>query len=118
MANEQFTWALDDTREVELTVTGRKSGREFSFPVWFARDGDRLDLVPVNGADSAWYKNVLQTPRIRLSAGGAQLTARAVPVTEPARIAGILDRFRARYGAHDVAAYYPKPDAAVEVSLG
>jgi deazaflavin-dependent oxidoreductase (nitroreductase family) len=76
--NEEFSKALESTREIELTATGRKSGREISIPVGFVRDGEKLYLVPVNGSDSDWYKNVLKTPTIRLDAAGAQLTARAV----------------------------------------
>ncbi len=118
MANEEFISALDSRREIDLTVTGRTSGREFTFPVWFVRDGDRLYLVPIHGSDSAWYKNVLKVPTVRLSADGARLTARAAPVTDPVRVGEIVDSFRARYGAGDVAAYYPKQDAAVAVPLG
>ena len=117
MANEQFSKVLESTREIELTVTGRKSGREISVPVWFVRDGDKLYLVPVNGSDSDWYQNVLKTPTIRLATGGAQLTARATPITDPARVGEILEMFRAKYGARDVESYYPKQDVAVEVPL-
>jgi deazaflavin-dependent oxidoreductase (nitroreductase family) len=117
MADEEFTRALDSSREVELTVTGRKSGRGITLPVWFARDGGTLYLVPVSGSDSNWYKNVLRTPTIRLSAGGAERTVSAAPVTDPARVGEIVDRFRAKYGAKDVAAYYPKQNAAVTVPL-
>src|SRR5271166_1859254 len=99
MANEEFSKALESAREIEFTVTGRKSGREISIPVWFVRDGDKLHLVPVNGSDSDWYKNVQKEPTIRLAAGGAQLTARATPITDPARVGEILDMFRAKYGA-------------------
>ena len=76
-----------------------------------------LNLVLVSGLDSNWYKNVLRTPAIRLAAGGAERTASAAPVTDPARVAEIVDRFRAKYGAKDVAAYYPKQNAAVTVPL-
>ncbi len=117
MANEEFSKALESTREIELTVTGRKSGREISIPVWFVRDGDKLYLVPVNGSGSDWYKNVLKTPAVRLAARQAQLTATAAPVTDPARVGEILDKFRAKYSARDVEAYYPKQDVAVEIPL-
>jgi deazaflavin-dependent oxidoreductase (nitroreductase family) len=117
MANEEFSNALESSREIELTVTGRKSGREISIPVWFVREDEELYLVPVNGSDSDWYKNVLKVPAIRLAAGGAQLTAGATPITDPAEVGEILDKFRARYGARDVAAYYPKQDVAVQVPL-
>ena len=117
MADEEFTRALDSRREVDLTVTGRKSGRGITLPVWFARDGGTLYLIPVSGSDSNWYKNVLRTPTIRLAAGGTERTVSAAPVTDPARVAEIVDRFRAKYGAKDVAAYYPKQNAAVTVPL-
>jgi deazaflavin-dependent oxidoreductase (nitroreductase family) len=117
MANQELISALDSNQEIQLIVTGRKSGQEISRPVWFVRDGDRMDLVPVTGTDSHWYKNVLKEPAIRVVAGSTQLTARATPVTDPARVSEILDMFRAKYGAGDVAAYYPKPNVAVEVPL-
>ena len=53
MANEEFIQALDSSREIELTVTGRRSRHEISIPVWFVREGGKLYLVPVNGSDSA-----------------------------------------------------------------
>jgi deazaflavin-dependent oxidoreductase (nitroreductase family) len=117
MTDEDFKRALEASREIQLTVTGRKSGREISIPVWFVQEGDKLYLVPVRGSESDWYKNVLRTPTIRLAAGQAQLTARATPISDPAKVDQILDKFRAKYGAHDVEAYYPKHDAGVEVLL-
>ena len=117
MANEQFTRALESTREIQLTVIGRKSGREITIPVWFVQQGGTLYLLPVRGSDSDWYKNMLREPTIRLTVGDVQLTARATPITDPARVAQIVGTFRARYGAGDVEAYYPKRDVAVEVPL-
>jgi len=99
MAGEEFKQALDDSREIELTVTGRTSGREISIPVWFVRDGEKLYLVPVKGSDSDWYKNVLKTPTIRLAAEAAQLNATATPTSDTPNVEQVLDRFRAKYGA-------------------
>src|SRR6266536_2404161 len=79
MADEEFKKALEASREIELTVTGRTSGREISNPVWFVRDGEKLYLVPVRGSDSDWYKNVLKTPTIRLATEGAELDVTARP---------------------------------------
>jgi len=95
MAGEEFNQALDDRREIELTVTGRTSGREISIPVWFVRDGEKLYLVPVKGSDSDWYKNILKTPTIRLAAQAAQLNATASPTSDAANVEQVLDRFRA-----------------------
>jgi deazaflavin-dependent oxidoreductase (nitroreductase family) len=117
MSDEEFKKALAASREIELTVTGRTSGREISNPVWFVREGETLYLVPVNGSDADWYKNALKTPTIRLAAGKAQLSANASPILDAAKVDHVLDGFRAKYGAHDVEAYYPKQDVAVEVPL-
>jgi deazaflavin-dependent oxidoreductase (nitroreductase family) len=117
MAGDDFKKSLEDSREIETTVTGRTSGREISIPVWFVRDGETLYLVPVNGSDSDWYKNLLKTPRIRLAAETAQLEATVTPTSDTAKVERVLDKFRAKYGARDVQAYYPKQDVAVEVPL-
>jgi deazaflavin-dependent oxidoreductase (nitroreductase family) len=115
--NEELKKALGGTREIELTVTGRKSGRETSRPVWFVQEGDKLYLLPVRGSDSDWYKNVLKTPAVRVAAGRAQITASAIPISDPAKVEQIVAKFRAKYGARDVEAYYPKHDVAVEIPL-
>jgi deazaflavin-dependent oxidoreductase (nitroreductase family) len=117
MASADFTRSLTSTSEIELTTTGRKTGRETSRPVWFVRSGDRLDLLPVTGSDSQWYKNVLAHPAIRLAAGGTEYAAQATPVTDPGRVAEVVAGFRAKHGADSVAQYYPNPNVAVEVPL-
>jgi hypothetical protein len=56
MAADELKSALQDANEVELTVTGRKSGNESSRPIWFVLEGDKLLLLPVNGTESNWYR--------------------------------------------------------------
>jgi hypothetical protein len=73
--------------------------------------------VPVRGSDSDWYKNVLETPTTRLAAEGAQLNATVTPTSDAAKVGQVLNKFRAKYGARDVEAYYPKQDVAVQVPL-
>ena len=61
---------LKESREVNITVTGRKTKRRFSTPVWFVLDGDHVEIVPMKGSDNNWFKNLVQSPKIELSAGG------------------------------------------------
>ena len=117
MAAEELKEALRETNEVELTVTGRKSGRESSRPIWFVEDGDRLLLLPLSGSDSDWYRNAVKTPGIRLAADGAELRATAKPVEDPSAVAEVVEKFGEKYGAARVAEYYPEQDAALEVPL-
>ena len=45
---------LSRYREIKISVTGRKSGRAISRPVWFVLEGDKLYLLPVQGSDTQW----------------------------------------------------------------
>jgi deazaflavin-dependent oxidoreductase (nitroreductase family) len=117
MAVSDFERALSSTSEIELTTTGRVSGRQTSRPVWFVRRDDTLYLLPVTGSDSQWYKNLRRNRTVRLAADGAEHSAQAAPVEDQAKVDEVVDAFRARYGARDVQAYYPKTDVAVEVPL-
>jgi deazaflavin-dependent oxidoreductase (nitroreductase family) len=108
---------LSQENEITITVTGRKSGRAISNPVWFVVEGDTLYLVPVQGSDTQWYKNVLANPEIRVSADGAKEEFRAIPITDHKEVATIVEKFRKKYGAGDVKKYYSKFDAAVRLPL-
>ena len=104
---------LSRSSEITITVTGRKSGRAVSIPVWFALDEDKLYLLPVQGSDTQWYKNVLKNPSIRIGVGGAEAEFKIVPVTEAKQVSSVVEKFRTKYGARDVKKYYSKLDVAV-----
>jgi deazaflavin-dependent oxidoreductase (nitroreductase family) len=116
MATADLKRALQTTSEIEITVTGRRTGRDISNPVWFVEEGDRLQLLPVGGVESDWYRNVLKTPTIRIAAGGVEATGEATPITDRETVNSIFQAFRTKYGA-DVDRYYPKRDVAIEVPL-
>ena len=67
MGSDKLKDRLARYREVTITVTGRKSERSISIPVWFASDDKKLYLLPVQGSETQWYKNVLHNPTMRLS---------------------------------------------------
>jgi len=104
---------LSRYRGIKLTVTGRTSGRPISRPVWFVFEDDKLYLLPVQGSDTQWYKNVLKNPAIRIEARGAKGEFRAVPITDAKQVASVVEQFRAKYSASDVKKYYSKFDVAV-----
>jgi deazaflavin-dependent oxidoreductase (nitroreductase family) len=108
---------LSQHREINLSVTGRKSGRTISQPVWFVWDDDKVYLLPVRGSDTQWYKNVLKDPSIRINARGADAEFQAVPVTDQTSVSSVVEKFRAKYGASDVKKYYSKFDVAVVAQL-
>lgn len=108
---------LSRTREVNITVTGRKSGRAISIPVWFVLDAGKILLVPVSGSDTQWYKNVLKKPAIQIDSGGATAALKAELVSEAKQVASVVEKFRAKYGAGDIKKYYSKLDVAVIAPL-
>src|SRR5713101_6239526 len=108
---------LSRSREINITVTGRKSGRSISIPVWFVLEGGKLYLLPVSGSDTQWYKNVLKNPSIQIEAGDAKAERKVAPVKDPKQVSSIVEKFRAKYGASDVKKYYSKFDAAVLAHL-
>ena len=117
MAAADFVKALQGTEEIELTVTGRVSGKKSTRPVWFVLEGKTLYLLPVQGSDSEWYKNVLKHPTVTLAAEEAKWTGKAAPIMDPAKVHDVVESFRTKYGAGEVKKYYTKLDVAVKVPV-
>ena len=115
--NDDLKNRLSRSREINITVTGRKSGRRISIPVWFVLEGDKLYLLPVQGSDTQWYKNVLKNPSIQIESAGERVELKVTPITDPKQVASVAEKFRSKYGASDVKKYYSKFDAAVIAEL-
>jgi deazaflavin-dependent oxidoreductase (nitroreductase family) len=115
--NDTLRERLSRSRETNITVTGRKSGRAISIPVWFVLEDDKLYLVPVQGSDTQWYKNVLKNASIQVEVRGADAEFQAASITDKARISAVIEKFRTKYGASDVKKYYTKFDVAVVAGM-
>jgi deazaflavin-dependent oxidoreductase (nitroreductase family) len=114
--NDALKDRLSRYREIKITVTGRKSGNAISVPVWFVFEDDTLYLLPVQGSDTQWYKNVLKKPKIGIDARGTRAEFKALPITAPKQVSLVVEKFRAKY-ASDVKKYYSKFDVAVRVRM-
>ena len=84
---------LSRYRQIKISVIGRKSGKTISIPVWFALEGEKLYLLPVQGSDTQWYKNMLQNPTTRIDARGAGEEFRAVPLTDANAVKSVVEKF-------------------------
>jgi deazaflavin-dependent oxidoreductase (nitroreductase family) len=116
--NDSLQDRLSRYRELTITVTGRKSGRAISNPVWFVFENGKLDLLPVSGSETQWYKNVLKNPKIKIDARGAEAELQVVPVTNAKQVSAVVERFREKYGADDVKKYYSNFDVALIAEVG
>ena len=115
--NESLVERLSRYREIKITVIGRKSGQPISNPVWFVLEGSDLYLLPVQGSETQWYKNVLKNPKIEIDARGARGEFKAAPITDPSRVKEVVEKFREKYGASDVKKYYSRFDVAIVVGV-
>src|SRR5207253_7716122 len=63
-----------------LTFAGRKTGKEYSTPLIFGRDGDRYVIVASQGERPGhpnWYLNLAANPDVRVQVKGDVFRARA-----------------------------------------
>jgi len=117
MSNDDLHERLNRAYEITLSVKGRKSGKDIPRPVWFVHEGNTLYLLPVQGSDTNWYKNMLADPTLKISVNNKKMAVRSKVVTERNRVDDIVKKFKSKYGEGDVKKYYPKVDVAVKVPL-
>ncbi|MGA2096414.1 MAG: nitroreductase/quinone reductase family protein [Candidatus Acidiferrum sp.] len=110
--NDALKDCLSRSREINLSVTGRKSGRAISVPVWFVSEEKKLYLLPARGSDTQWYKNVLQKPAIQIEAGSMKAEITVVPITDNKKVPAVVEKFRVKYGDRGIK-LYSKLDVAV-----
>jgi hypothetical protein len=108
---------LPTAREIQITVRGRKSGNTHSAPVWFVFEEGKLFLLPTRGSSSNWFRNLEASPSLEISVEGTKVSAHAKTASDPSLVERVAEKFRAKYGAVDVASYYKRLDACVEVDL-
>jgi hypothetical protein len=78
-----------------ITFTGRRSGRRFTAPVSYVRQGQvvRCFTTP----EMRWWRNLRGGAQVSLRIAGEDLTGRAEAVTgDPKRVADALDAFLSR----------------------
>jgi len=108
---------LSKEKEIELTVTGRKSKKLIPRPVWFVLKGSEVLLLPVTGTNSQWYKNILQNPQVKITSSGQTIAGKLRPITEKGEVAEVIQLFEEKYGRRDVKKYYPNPNVAASLRL-
>lgn len=117
MSKSDLKDLLSTTNEIDLTVRGRKSGQDISRPVWFVHEDDKLYLLPVQGSDTNWYRNMLKDPTMKISAHGQGLSGKAEMINDSNKVKEIVEKFRSKYGNSNVQKYYSKFDVCIELAL-
>lgn len=76
-----------------LTTTGAKSGKPYTTPVMYLRDGERLAVFATHGGSPThpdWYHNLMAHPTVTVEVGAETFQARAstAPEAEHDRLYG------------------------------
>jgi hypothetical protein len=80
---------LGDRHTIVLTVTGRKSGQHYAFPVAYLRDGETI--LVMTHRDRTWWRNLPDGGApVRVYIDGQDLPARAQVSTDPDEVAKAL----------------------------
>jgi deazaflavin-dependent oxidoreductase (nitroreductase family) len=62
---------------VQLTITGRKSGRRYTIPVAYHEFGDAIVVMVADAANRSWWRNFREPGPIDLRHRGRAVSARA-----------------------------------------
>lgn len=92
--------ALETDRTIDITTTGRATGRPHRIEMWFHNLDGQLYLTGTPGTRD-WHANLLTHPEFTFHLKGtvrADLRARATPILDPERRRTILSRLLDRLG--------------------
>jgi deazaflavin-dependent oxidoreductase (nitroreductase family) len=71
-----------------LTTTGAKSGKPFTTPLVYTKDGNRIVIIASKGGfpkHPAWFHNLKANPMTTLEVGKEKFQAKATITTDPER---------------------------------
>lgn len=114
MSESGLRSASEKSMEIELTVTGRKSQRKISIPVWFVYEDNSLYLLPLQGSNTNWYKNILHNSDVEIPVDGQQYDGKSKAIIDSNKVKEVVNKFISKYGESEVNKYYTKFDVCVE----
>ena len=88
--------ALDRHWNCQLSVRGRKTGKERSVTIWFALGDGKLFLTG-DAKGPQWLRNARANPDVIVKIGSTRLRGRARVVEDPAEAEAVRQRFVRRY---------------------
>jgi hypothetical protein len=111
--------ALETERTIDITTTGRTTGRPHRIEIWFHNLAGRLYLTGTPGT-RGWYANLLAHPGFTFHLKGAvraDLPARATAVVEPAERRAVLSRLLEQLGRAAELDAWVRESPLVEVAI-
>lgn len=90
--------AVAQQREVTLTTTGRKSGKQRTVTIWITTDGEHVFIRSGGGMRRDWPQNLEAGEETSLRVGGNSIKVKARHVTDPYEAREISTLVRKKYG--------------------
>lgn len=78
---------------IVVTTTGRVTGRQYSVPISYLRDGDSIYALNTRGI-SNWYRNIRANGKALLEIKGRKIAAHGEIITDPEESRSIINRYR------------------------
>jgi len=82
---------------VEITTTGRKSGKAHTKPIWFVYDQGHLYLQSGQEGKSDWYQNLKKNPQMTLKIGTVTFQGKAKFIDDQNETERIHGLYSAKY---------------------
>src|SRR4029078_1361353 len=82
---------------VEITTTGRKSGKAHTKPIWFVYDQGHLYIQSGQEGKSDWYQNLKKNPQMTLKIGTVTFQGKAKFIDDQNETERIHGLFSAKY---------------------
>ena len=117
MTADTLSEALRKRKQISITVIGRRTGRAIKIRVWFVMEENTLWLLPVNGSQTRWYRNLKANRAITIEAGSERRELRARLRKTKAAVRKVIRRFREKYTAAQIKRWYTTLDVAVQIPL-
>ncbi len=116
MAHSRFAEALSGEEEVKITVV-KSDGEKRTLPVWFTVEGDRLQLLPMYGLKTLWFRSIERNRSVTIEVKKETKEVKPEIVRDPEAVDRVKAKFAEKYGAGDVKGYYPTSEVLLEVRL-
>ena len=88
---------IKDGSNIEITTTGRKSGKPHTRPIWYVVDDAKILVQSGKDGKTDWYQNVKKTPAVTLKADRYTFRARGRLLTDPRDVERVRALFLDKY---------------------
>jgi deazaflavin-dependent oxidoreductase (nitroreductase family) len=88
---------IRDGSNIEITTSGRKSGKPHSKPIWYVVDSGKVFVQSGKDGKTDWYLNLQKTPAVTLKADRYSFRARGRRITDPKEVERVHALFRDKY---------------------